>query len=130
MMMPQMMGGVGHAAPAVALSTPAEADATPTVEEKTAFDIKLVSFDEKSKIKVSAWRVLLLIRLFQRGLICVPVRRLAQVIKEVRAITGLGLKESKEARPSRAYSRPPSLSSCPRVDLLSTRACALSGAAR
>ena len=56
MMLPQMMGGVGHAAPAVAVSTPAEADATPTVEEKTAFDIKLVSFDEKSKIKASARR--------------------------------------------------------------------------
>ena len=69
MMMPQMMGGVGHAAPAAAAATPAEADAASTVEEKTAFDIKLVSFDEKSKIKV---------------------------IKEVRAITGLGLKESKE----------------------------------
>ncbi|KAI9908808.1 hypothetical protein PsorP6_004776 [Peronosclerospora sorghi] len=38
-------------------------------EEKTAFDVKLSSFDAKSKIKV---------------------------IKEVRAITGLGLKEAKE----------------------------------
>ncbi|KAF0696795.1 Aste57867_12457 [Aphanomyces stellatus] len=38
-------------------------------EEKTAFDVKLVSFDAKNKIKV---------------------------IKEVRAITGLGLKEAKE----------------------------------
>ncbi|KAG2779074.1 hypothetical protein PC116_g20283 [Phytophthora cactorum] len=38
-------------------------------EEKTAFDVKLASFDAKSKIKV---------------------------IKEVRAITGLGLKEAKE----------------------------------
>mmetsp|Transcript_27803 Transcript_27803/g.76538 ORF Transcript_27803/g.76538 Transcript_27803/m.76538 type:complete len:282 (-) Transcript_27803:88-933(-) len=38
-------------------------------EEKTAFDVKLVSFDAKSKIKV---------------------------IKEVRAIAGLGLKEAKE----------------------------------
>ena len=56
MMMPQMMGGVGHAAPAAAAATPAEADAASTVEEKTAFDIKLVSFDEKSKIKASARR--------------------------------------------------------------------------
>jgi len=39
------------------------------VEEKTAFDLKLTGFDAKSKIKV---------------------------IKEVRAITGLGLKEAKE----------------------------------
>ncbi|EQC29193.1 hypothetical protein SDRG_13066 [Saprolegnia diclina VS20] len=38
-------------------------------EEKTSFDVKLVSFDAKNKIKV---------------------------IKEVRAITGLGLKEAKE----------------------------------
>lgn len=39
------------------------------VEEKTAFDLKLVSFDAKAKIKV---------------------------IKEVRSIAGLGLKEAKE----------------------------------
>ncbi len=39
------------------------------VEEKTAFDLKLAAFDAKSKIKV---------------------------IKEIRAITGLGLKEAKE----------------------------------
>jgi len=38
-------------------------------EEKTAFDVKLVSFDAKSKIKI---------------------------IKEVRSIAGLGLKEAKE----------------------------------
>ncbi|DAZ95517.1 TPA: hypothetical protein N0F65_001856 [Lagenidium giganteum] len=38
-------------------------------EEKTQFDVKLASFDAKSKIKV---------------------------IKEIRAITGLGLKEAKE----------------------------------
>jgi len=38
-------------------------------EEKTSFDVKLASYDAKSKIKV---------------------------IKEVRAITGLGLKEAKE----------------------------------
>ena len=40
------------------------------VEEKTAFDLKLVSFDAKTKIKV---------------------------IKEVRTMAGLGLKEAKEA---------------------------------
>lgn len=40
-----------------------------TVEEKTSFDVKLLGFDAKSKIKV---------------------------IKEVRAIAGLGLKEAKE----------------------------------
>ena len=38
-------------------------------EEKTAFDVKLASFDAKGKIKI---------------------------IKEVRSITGLGLKEAKE----------------------------------
>ena len=38
-------------------------------EEKTAFDVKLAGFDAKAKIKV---------------------------IKEIRAITGLGLKEAKE----------------------------------
>lgn len=38
-------------------------------EEKTAFDLKLTGFDAKSKIKV---------------------------IKEIRAVTGLGLKEAKE----------------------------------
>ncbi|TYZ63306.1 hypothetical protein PybrP1_009095 [[Pythium] brassicae (nom. inval.)] len=52
-------GGGGGAAPA----------AEEVKEEKTQFDVKLASFDAKSKIKV---------------------------IKEVRAITGLGLKEAKE----------------------------------
>uniref|UniRef100_M4B1W2 Large ribosomal subunit protein bL12 C-terminal domain-containing protein n=1 Tax=Hyaloperonospora arabidopsidis (strain Emoy2) TaxID=559515 RepID=M4B1W2_HYAAE len=52
-------GASGGAAPA----------AEEAKEEKTAFDVKLASFDAKSKIKV---------------------------IKEVRAITGLGLKEAKE----------------------------------
>ncbi|CAI5726884.1 hypothetical protein KXD40_002331 [Peronospora effusa] len=52
-------GAGGNAAPA----------AEEPKEEKTAFDVKLASFDAKSKIKV---------------------------IKEVRAITGLGLKEAKE----------------------------------
>merc|ERR1719235_2824188 len=66
-----MMPMMGPAAPAAASAAPSEteADAAPAAEEKTAFDVKLVSFDDKSKIKV---------------------------IKEVRAITGLGLKESKE----------------------------------
>jgi large subunit ribosomal protein L7/L12 len=44
-------------------------DTATTAQEKTQFELKLVSFDEKAKIKV---------------------------IKEVRAITGLGLKESKD----------------------------------
>ncbi|GMF26291.1 unnamed protein product [Phytophthora fragariaefolia] len=52
-------GAAGGAAPA----------AEEAKEEKTAFNVKLASFDAKSKIKV---------------------------IKEVRAITGLGLKEAKE----------------------------------
>jgi large subunit ribosomal protein L7/L12 len=42
---------------------------SPKEEEKTAFDLKLTRVDAKSKIKV---------------------------IKEIRAITGLGLKEAKE----------------------------------
>ncbi|KAG3096573.1 hypothetical protein PI124_g15669 [Phytophthora idaei] len=53
------MGGGAGAAPA----------AEEAKEEKTAFDVKLASFDAKSKIKV---------------------------IKVVRVITGLGLKEAKE----------------------------------
>ena len=47
-----------------------EADETPKAEEKqTAFDVKLVGFDPKAKIKV---------------------------IKEIRSLAGLGLKEAKE----------------------------------
>jgi large subunit ribosomal protein L7/L12 len=42
---------------------------TKPIQEKTVFDVKLVGFDEKSKIKV---------------------------IKEIRALTNLGLKEAKE----------------------------------
>ncbi len=54
------MGGGGGAA------APVEEEIK---EVKTAFDVKLVSFDAKNKIKI---------------------------IKEVRAITGLGLKEAKD----------------------------------
>ena len=60
------MGGGGGAAAAVEAPK----------EEKTSFDVKLASYDAKSKIKI---------------------------IKEVRVITGLGLKEAKalvEASPS------------------------------
>ena len=64
--MPMMGGGMPMMA-AGGAAAPAE-DAEPA-EEKTAFDVKLTSFDASSKIKV---------------------------IKEVRAITGLGLKEAKE----------------------------------
>ena len=49
--------------------TESDAGAAPAVEEKTKFDLKLTGFDEKAKIKI---------------------------IKEVRSITGLGLKEAKE----------------------------------
>lgn len=49
--------------------TEEDEEAAAPAEEKTAFDVKLTAFDAKSKIKV---------------------------IKEIRAITGLGLKESKE----------------------------------
>ncbi|CAH0522635.1 unnamed protein product [Peronospora belbahrii] len=65
--------GIAESAFQVGMGGGAGGDATPvaeeTKEEKTAFDVKLASFDAKSKIKV---------------------------IKEVRAITGLGLKEAKE----------------------------------
>mmetsp|Transcript_9742 Transcript_9742/g.20591 ORF Transcript_9742/g.20591 Transcript_9742/m.20591 type:complete len:197 (-) Transcript_9742:76-666(-) len=53
----------------VAATSEDETGAEEVKEEKTAFDLKLLSFDAKAKIKV---------------------------IKEVRAITGLGLKEAKE----------------------------------
>ena len=49
--------------------TEEDEEAAAPAEVKTAFDVKLTAFDAKSKIKV---------------------------IKEVRAITGLGLKEAKE----------------------------------
>ena len=70
MMMGGGMGGGGipaGGAPAAGASTP-EAAAAP-VKEKTIFDLKLGAVDPKAKIKI---------------------------IKEVKAITGLGLKESKE----------------------------------
>ena len=59
--------GVSAAAAPVAMAPGAAADAAP-VEEKTEFDVVLTSFGEKK----------------------------IQVIKVVRAITGLGLKEAKE----------------------------------
>ena len=64
---PMMMGAMpaGMAAGGAAGAPPAEE----VVEEKTHFDVKLVSFDASSKLKV---------------------------IKEVRALSGLGLKEAKE----------------------------------
>ena len=52
-----------------AAKTEEDEEAAAPAEEKTAFDVKLTGFDAKSKIKV---------------------------IKEIRAMTGLGLKESKE----------------------------------
>ena len=61
--------GVSAAAPvAVAAAAPAAAAAAPA-EEKTEFDVVLASFDDSKKIAV---------------------------IKEIRAITGLGLKEAKD----------------------------------
>jgi large subunit ribosomal protein L7/L12 len=56
-------GAVGHGGDADG------ADDAQEIVKKTAFDLKLTGFDDKSKIKI---------------------------IKEVRAITGLGLKEAKE----------------------------------
>ncbi|OWZ11538.1 Ribosomal protein L7/L12 [Phytophthora megakarya] len=65
--------GIAESAFAVGMGGGGAGGATPAAEEakeeKTVFDVKLASFDAKSKIKV---------------------------IKEVRAITGLGLKEAKE----------------------------------
>jgi large subunit ribosomal protein L7/L12 len=60
--------GVTAAAPVAMMAGPAAA-AGPAVEEKTEFNVILKSFDETKKIPV---------------------------IKEVRAITGLGLKEAKD----------------------------------
>ena len=61
--------GVSAAAAAVAAPAAAGGDAAAAVEEKTEFDVILTSIGEKK----------------------------INVIKEVRAITGLGLKEAKEA---------------------------------
>ena len=62
-------GGGGVVQVAAAAAPAAAAPAEAAAEEKEFFDIKLMSFDAKAKIKV---------------------------IKEVRALTGLGLKEAKE----------------------------------
>ena len=61
--------GVSAAAAAVAAPAAASGDAVAPVEEKTEFDVILTSIGEKK----------------------------INVIKEVRAITGLGLKEAKDA---------------------------------
>ncbi|HAY21150.1 MAG TPA: 50S ribosomal protein L7/L12 [Desulfobacterales bacterium] len=61
--------GVTAAAPVAVAAGPAMAEAAPAVEEKTEFDVILTV--------IGANKI--------------------QVIKEVRAITGLGLKEAKEA---------------------------------
>ncbi len=61
--------GVTAAAPVAVAAGPAAAAAGPAAEEKTEFTVVLKSFDEAKKIPV---------------------------IKEVRAITGLGLKEAKD----------------------------------
>ena len=62
-------GGGGVVQVAAAAAPAAAAPAEAAAEEKEFFDIKLTAFDAKAKIKV---------------------------IKEVRALTGLGLKEAKE----------------------------------
>ncbi len=61
--------GVTAAAPVAMAAGPAAAAAGPAAEEKTEFTVVLKSFDDAKKIPV---------------------------IKEVRAITGLGLKEAKD----------------------------------
>ncbi len=60
--------GVSAAAAAVAVAAPAQGNAADAGEEKTEFDVVMTSFGEKK----------------------------INVIKEERAITGLGLKEAKE----------------------------------
>jgi large subunit ribosomal protein L7/L12 len=60
--------GVSAAAPVAAAAAPAGADAAAAAEEKTEFDVVLTGFGEQK----------------------------IQVIKVVRAITGLGLKEAKD----------------------------------
>merc|ERR1711937_40350 len=67
-MMPGAVAAPAAAAPAAAAEAPAEAEEEKPAE-KTDFAVKLKGFDAKGKIKV---------------------------IKEIRAITGLGLKEAKE----------------------------------
>jgi large subunit ribosomal protein L7/L12 len=66
MMMPGMPAGGSAAAPAADAGAAAEPE---PAKEKTAFDVKLESFSAEGKIKV---------------------------IKEIRALTSLGLKEAKE----------------------------------
>ena len=61
--------GVSAAAPVAVAAVGAGAAAAPAAEEKTEFNVILKAFDESKKIAV---------------------------IKEVRAITGLGLKEAKD----------------------------------
>jgi large subunit ribosomal protein L7/L12 len=61
--------GVTAAAPMAMMAGPAAAAAGPAAEEKTEFTVVLKSFDDSKKIPV---------------------------IKEVRVITGLGLKEAKD----------------------------------
>jgi large subunit ribosomal protein L7/L12 len=61
--------GVTAAAPVAMAAMPAQGGAAAETEEKTEFDVILKSFDASKKIAV---------------------------IKEIRAITGLGLKEAKE----------------------------------
>ena len=61
--------GVSAAAPVAVAAAPAAAAAAPAEEEKTEFDVILAGFDAAKKVAI---------------------------IKEVRAITGLGLKEAKD----------------------------------
>jgi large subunit ribosomal protein L7/L12 len=61
--------GVSAAAPVAAAAAPAAGGGAEPAEEKTEFDIELVAFPSDKKIAI---------------------------IKEVRAITGLGLKEAKD----------------------------------
>jgi len=60
--------GVTAAAPAMAMAMPAAGDGDAAVEEKTEFDVVLTAIGDKK----------------------------IQVIKEVRTITGLGLKDAKD----------------------------------
>ena len=67
-MLEDKWGVTAAAAAPMAMAMPVAADAAPAAEEKTEFDVVLASFGDKK----------------------------INVIKEVRALTGLGLKEAKD----------------------------------
>jgi large subunit ribosomal protein L7/L12 len=79
----------GGAASAAGGGAPAAAEKKEEKKEKTEFTLKLDSFNAADKLKVC----FLWILLYPHSMI---LGESIQVIKEIRAITGLGLKESKD----------------------------------